>query len=304
MKFRELVLCGGGTKYLAILGALQYLDVENHLDQVENYVGTSIGAVLCFLLHISYSPKDIFTLSKLYDFSALNDINADQILSFFDNLGLSTNERMIRIINIFMKHKKIPTDITFSQLYRLTKKKINIVAWCINDHHSVCFNYQNHPNMCVLIALQMAIAVPLLFRPVLYENKMYVDGGVTDNLPNCYSSHSDSSLYICLRSEIPYTQLPVDFITYVSVVYESVFSHITELKLESIREKYGECRVLQINIPSSPIIDYEMTLQKKNMLFNLGYEKCVSFMQEVFPSTGPIPQLLPRIEEEQKKCNP
>ena len=57
------------------------------------------------------------------------------------------------------------------------------------------FNYEKTPDVKILDALIMSICVPILFKPVTYENKLFVDGGLLSNYPidyftNSYKGHS------------------------------------------------------------------------------------------------------------------
>ena len=57
--YDTLVLAGGGTKGILTLGALQYAFDNLFLTNVKNYIGTSAGAMICFLLCIGYKPIEI-----------------------------------------------------------------------------------------------------------------------------------------------------------------------------------------------------------------------------------------------------
>ena len=46
LNFDTLVLSGGSTKGIIILGALQYLADNFYLSEVKNFIGTSSGAII------------------------------------------------------------------------------------------------------------------------------------------------------------------------------------------------------------------------------------------------------------------
>ena len=37
--------------------------------------------------------------------------------------------------------------------------------------------------MSVILALRISTAIPLLFKPILFDNKLWIDGGIIDNYP-------------------------------------------------------------------------------------------------------------------------
>ena len=57
--FDTLVLSGGSSKGILILGALQYAYDNFLLNNIDIYVGTSCGAIIGYLLAIGYTPLEI-----------------------------------------------------------------------------------------------------------------------------------------------------------------------------------------------------------------------------------------------------
>ena len=57
--YDTLVLSGGSSKGIMTLGALQYLYDNFLLKNIKNYIGTSAGAMICYLLAIGYTPVEI-----------------------------------------------------------------------------------------------------------------------------------------------------------------------------------------------------------------------------------------------------
>ena len=60
-KYHTLILSGGGTKGLCILGALQYMQDTKRLecDSIKRFIGTSIGAIISYFLAIGYTPMEL-----------------------------------------------------------------------------------------------------------------------------------------------------------------------------------------------------------------------------------------------------
>ena len=58
-EFDTLVLSGGSVMAISIIGALQYLKDNNLISHINHYIGTSAGAIICYLLIIGYTPIEI-----------------------------------------------------------------------------------------------------------------------------------------------------------------------------------------------------------------------------------------------------
>ena len=84
--YDTLVLSGGSSKGLVILGALQYGYDNYLLNEIETYIGTSAGAITCFLLAIGYSPLEIISYIK-----SMDDRNKKAYKIAFNHLGTSFN---------------------------------------------------------------------------------------------------------------------------------------------------------------------------------------------------------------------
>ena len=59
VEYDTLVVSGGSSKVLLTIGSLQYCYDNFLLKNIKTYIGTSSGAMLCYLLIIGYSPIDI-----------------------------------------------------------------------------------------------------------------------------------------------------------------------------------------------------------------------------------------------------
>lgn len=117
--FDSIVLSGGGAKGLAQIGALDYyytVGKYNH-EHVKEYVGTSVGSIICSLLVCGYTPWEIFQcMYHAENFKILFDI-----MSIIKNYGILDIENILLCIKtlILQKFEHIPT---LQELYEHTKK--------------------------------------------------------------------------------------------------------------------------------------------------------------------------------------
>ena len=101
-KYDTLVLSGASVKGFLTGGALQYLYDKNLLD-LKNYIGTSIGAILCFLV-IGYTPIEIMVyictnrmVEKIQHFDLVAMVQgkgATTFQGFYEELEKMTIEKM------------------------------------------------------------------------------------------------------------------------------------------------------------------------------------------------------------------
>ena len=72
-QFRNLVFEGGGVKGIAYVGALEILQKEGILPQIQRVGGTSAGAINATLFALGYSNQETRTILKKLDFNNFLD---------------------------------------------------------------------------------------------------------------------------------------------------------------------------------------------------------------------------------------
>lgn len=274
----ELILSGSGTNFMAMLGALDII-LENHsFRDIKRLVGTSMGSIICFLLMIGYTPASIYKVAKHYSFESLHDIGASDLLSFFDNLGLMTGERILKVVQIFMKYKDVSENITFQQLYELSKKKFAVVVYCIDDMQSEEFSYEKTPKMQILTSIQMSISIPILFRPVRYNNKLYVDGGIYDNLPIRFCKNPEKALACMLCTDVfEYNSSNMDILQYIHAIVKGIVHRFTRMNCAEANVTNEHRHILYIKIPYQPVMNFEISQDIKQKLFETGQAQATVF---------------------------
>jgi len=178
-----LCFSGGSTKGFSFIGALKVLIDNNYIDinNIKKYVGSSIGSIMAFLLSINYTPSEIINFLNNTDLSNLG--NVFNLELFIEKYGFSDAREFIKIVEDLLYNKFKINNITFSDLYKITKNKLLIIGTNFTKGEEEVFSIDTSPNMFVIDAIRISISIPLLFTPVFYNDCYYVDGCVFGNLP-------------------------------------------------------------------------------------------------------------------------
>ncbi len=154
-----IVLSGGGTRGFAHLGVLQALKEKGINPEIIS--GTSAGAIIGAFIASGKEPQEILNLMKK---KKLNDYTKVH-LPIDGFLGL---EKLKKTLNDIIEVKNIEE----------LEKPLFIAATNLNSGTIEYFN--KGPIDTLVIA---SSSIPVLFSPVTYNNKTYVDGGLLDNVP-------------------------------------------------------------------------------------------------------------------------
>lgn len=237
-----LCLGGGGIKALSYLGALNYLEEKEyiHLDKIKTFSGTSAGSIVSFLFNIGYSVKELIDFSLQFDFTKIEpDINCN---IFLGQYGIDTGEKIMTAMKTFLQDKYQIDDITFIELYDKTNIELNIFTTNYTLSRSETFNYNNTPDVSVLLAIRMSISVPFFYTPVEYNNCYYVDGGLTKNFPlSDFESNRSLGLTIINKNENKLNSIQNYLHGLISITIDSIsMNAIKEATKYNIKYNYIE----------------------------------------------------------------
>ena len=260
-----LVLAGGGMNGIYILGVIKFLEEMNLINHISIYAGTSIGAIINLLLIIGYKSIDIYKFTKLFDMSKSLDIDMN---NFFTSYSVNSIDNIFIILTNLIKNKNINPEINLLDFYKLTNKKFIVTAACLTNRVVEYISYENYPELKLLIALQMTTAVPILFPPVKYNNKLYCDGGLIDNFPiDIFENELDKVIGININLEYFQTKEINSLITYIL----SMMSVLILNMIKTYEDKKYKNIVYNLNLKSMDMFNFNLTNKIKKEMFINGY---------------------------------
>lgn len=176
--FDTLVLSGGGIKGINILGGIQAALDCGFLKNVNNYIGTSVGAIIGYLLAIGYTPIEIMIsiqngkwLEKLQNYDMVSMMNGNGCVNY--NV---VNEALEKLTL-----DKIGKYLTLQGLKTCYNKSLVCVTYNMTTCVTEYLSYENYPDLPCLTALRMSANIPVVFDRFKYMDSYYIDGGITDN---------------------------------------------------------------------------------------------------------------------------
>lgn len=213
--FRNLVFQGGGVKALAYHGALEVLEAEGVLDQMERVAGTSAGAFLAALVAMRLSVKEIRDIYQTFDFARLTMTGAMGRLVTNSRAPRVLERELERIHSNFAAISRLARRfgwysaeygyqwmqetladcgcedglVTFSDFRSLGFRDLHVVVTNLSTHSTEVFCADRTPDVAVVDALLMSQALPLFFEALQFDGLRfgngdhYADGGILLNYP-------------------------------------------------------------------------------------------------------------------------
>jgi predicted acylesterase/phospholipase RssA len=189
--YKNLVLESGSIKGLATLGTLYNLQVNNKINSIQNFAGTSIGGIICTLLVLGYTPIDLYQEFYKVD---LNSLVIDPFykvpINLFKGFGLYKGDKFISFLENLFKQKNFSKDTTFEELFQKTKKLLVLTTTSLSSRDTLYFNTFTTPTFKVLEAVRLTMSIPGIFtaNKCTINNLEHtcVDGAVLMGFPYYY----------------------------------------------------------------------------------------------------------------------
>jgi predicted acylesterase/phospholipase RssA len=270
MDYDTVVISGGGVKGLYLLGGYQAALDIGLLNNVKKFIGTSIGAVLCYLIAIGYSPIEIVVnlqthklMEKIQQFNLIAMINGNGAISF------STIYESLEKLSI----NKVGKILTLGKLKEEFGKTLICVTYNMTKGEPEYLGPDNYPDLPCITALRMSCNIPLIFDRFKYMNSFYIDGGICDNFPIGKAKETGNKifgLYLEIYNSALKDEPEEGFFSYFMKLSHIPISQITRNQLSLSKDE--NCTI--INIPVDDVknfVNFDIKSKERLDMFSKGY---------------------------------
>ena len=271
-----IVIAGGAVRGIGMLGALQYIDSVQNLEQVHSFFGTSMGSILAYWCCIGYKPIDVVhmliqsnLLKAIQNDISVNTILQDQGIFKFDcirdELEISTLSRYGKLF-------------TMKSLYDELGKEFCCVSFNYSKNRTEILHHTTTPDLDCITAIQMSSSIPFVFNKCIVNNMLYIDGAISDNFPIRVALKMGHSNIIGIVSFSTIEQPIPDVSTSedspptleISKILSLPISKKTKKTIRKYQRKY-----LIIDIPlSEDALNFNLDISEIMDMFSRGYKIC------------------------------
>jgi len=237
--------------FFAILGHVSIID----LTELKEISGSSAGSILGFLLCIGLSPKEILECTLSIDVEKI--YKTMNLSSLIKNYGLID----VSLVKNALLECSSGRDPTFNEL----DKVLHVSAFCINTQQTVYFNKYNHPDMKVIDAVCMSMAVPFIFSSVEYKGYRYIDGGVEEKVPiGPFLDKLQDDIYL-----IEIQNEPDETNTNISNIKDFCFNILTVLMKNRYKPYTKNKKIIYVS--NKFALDFNMSQEHKLDMYSRGF---------------------------------
>lgn len=281
-----LIIGSGAIKGMIYVGALMELKKAEMLQDVEVYVGVSVGAVISLLLCLNYSPEDIATIGKNTD---VFKVGVENIGTGFVGIASTLGhilEKLVNEMGIYDKSRleqplidlcknKLGFVPTLEELYQCSGRELHTVTYCGETKQKVIMTRHNFPNILCTDAVVCSALVPVLLSRKQYNGLTYYDGYFADPYPvEHYDKDDKKVLGIYLNQRYDLTK-HVDYIL-------APLSSYQDMKInESVKNSSTNVRNLGIDFNGNSTESFISSLDVKERMIENGRKAAATFIENI-----------------------
>ena len=177
-------------KGIAYVGALEVLDREGILNDIERVAGTSAGAMVAVMVALRYSAEEVLQVLGTLNFKDFKDSSKGILrdtIRLLKNYGWYKGDYFRDLMAKLIEKKTGNGEMTFEQLDATGQyRDLYLVGADLTTGLSKVFSVHNQETktMKVADAARISMSIPLFFAAVRggKDNKhLFVDGGLLDN---------------------------------------------------------------------------------------------------------------------------
>jgi predicted acylesterase/phospholipase RssA len=278
IEYDTLVLSGASSKGFLLLGGLQYA-YDNFLTKdVHIYIGTSIGAIIAYLLCIGYSPIEIMVYICINQFT--EKMQTFNIVAMLQGNGASSfhplHEHLEKIT--IAKIGYLPT---LKDIYDNYGKTLICVTHNITDDRTEYISHENFPHIPCLSALRMSANLPLIFEHYKYGHSFYIDGGISDNFAIKLADEIGKKVIgINLASEASDFGEEITEMNMLEYLYKLMFIPVCQSIEYKIKQASKKCDVVNLKLNKKvKFFDFDINAKNKMEMFSTGYQQTSDFFK-------------------------
>lgn len=284
------VFSGGGIKGFALVGAFHA--VEERGLRFKRVSGTSAGSIVAALIAAKYTSEEVRQLVDELEPEIFLDprytfvpIPVAKWLFLYWRLGLYKGDQLEKWICEKLAAKGIRTFADLPQdslrviASDLTNGRLIVLP---NDLKSYGINPDH---FSVAKAIRMSCSLPYFFEPVKLKSgtgtSIIVDGGVLSNFPMwLFDQDNVKKVRPVLGIQLSHhlNELPKNKINNAIQLYEALFETMKDAHDSRYISRKHEKNIIFIPTEGVLTTEFKLTDEKKQKLFDLGYERAKQFL--------------------------
>jgi NTE family protein len=288
-QLQNLVFKGGGVLGIAYAGAIEVLEQQNILQNIERVAGTSAGAITAALVSLRYTSTQITQIVNETNFQSFEDGEVIlDALHVVNKYGFYKGDAFLQWMKTQISNAGLNENATFRDFANKGCRELHVFSTDLNTKGLKEFSTELTPNVIVAEAVRASMSIPLFFEAWTFpedpDSHVYVDGGMVYNYPltifDTGTTPNPATLGLFLENlgtpPPPGTLTTGEFKSYISSLVQTLLeAQVINFQHDEDEEKRS---IIIDNLGISPT-DFKLTDEQKTALFNSGKQYAEEYIE-------------------------
>ena len=271
-----LILSGGGPSGIAYIGIFKSLIdnniIDSQLKDIKEIITTSVGILFSILIITKQNTKVIENLMMGCDINTILNLDDIDINSILLEFGLFSNKKLSEFIESYIKNIYNIENISLKRFYEKTNIKLTVKVYNTTTKQIEYINYINNPELKLSLLTMMTTAIPFFFKPVSYNDNLYVDGGLRGSFP-IEVCESNNYLGIIIKGDT--CSFKDNEIVKMFPILKFILSILNE---NTNIDKYDKNKIIISEINGG--LNFNLDNDTKTLLINKGYQSVINHFKK------------------------
>jgi predicted acylesterase/phospholipase RssA len=176
---QHLVLSGGTVWGFSMLGILQEAITQEFfkMENIKTMWMTSVGTIVGVALSLKIDPQLLCDYFIKRPWETLSKKNRYSIIELLDQKGIIHRGFFEEMFSPLLKSVDLTCETTLAELYAFNGIEMHLYVTELNKYELVDISFKTHPEWRIIDAIYASCSIPIIFAPLIVEDKCYMDGG-------------------------------------------------------------------------------------------------------------------------------
>lgn len=273
---KSIVASGGGQYVMTFFGVLKQAFETKYLDwsHIQSLYGTSAGALILAVLSLKIDMSIVDEYLKKRPWNTLFNMNIENCLEAYDKKGIFCVDHFYAIFEPLLKSQDLDTSITLKELYEYNQIDLHVYATEMNSFQYVDFSHHTHPEWKLVDVIYASACIPVMFSPLIIEDKCYIDGSPTMDFAieiACAKFREDEIFAIkkvCKNKDEPNIRDDMHLLEFVQKCFEILMRH--RILQKSSKQIRNTVYVSGSSVSMGEIINMTSSVEVREKMIHAG----------------------------------
>lgn len=265
-----------GVSYVGTIKALEEIGIC-----ADTIAGSSVGAIFAGLWATGYKAEELKEIFMHTNYELFKDIH----FGFGRDFAISKGEIFLDWLRDLIEQKFYGEryqkgenpPVTFKDL----DKNVVIITTDLTNFKYKEFSKFETPDVEIAYAIRISSTMPGLMKPIVYEDKLLVDGDLQKSWPLWRLSKNlcpDNERVLEFRLEGDYEGKGNNAINFINTIYSCVTALATDFIIDSYGHK-DKFDYIKINTGAVVVVDFNQPKEKRQELMDIGYKQTIDYFE-------------------------